>query len=162
MYLKFVAINFPEDRNSGNGNTVSNNGQQSTVGKLKQDLFSKNFATLEIMLRQGFSNSSNNLSTLKDAEGRPMLHLAVLSEPQSSSSPEENALKLAGVMQTLIRQGVSVETKDVRKRTALHVAAAVGNVAATEVLLANNADLFVADAGGMTPLSTASAHCQVI
>ncbi|CAG0922161.1 unnamed protein product, partial [Notodromas monacha] len=144
------------------------------ISRLKQDLFRKNLTAVDSLLRSvhdstsgglNASDSSSSLAKIKDeeeaavaaaavdAEGRPVLHLAVLSE---DGHREATATK------TILARGIpDVNQADSEGRTALHLAAGLGNVAAAEALVNAGADVAAKDNAGMTPLGRATAQCQV-
>jgi len=58
----------------------------------------------------------------------------------------------------LLSTGVSVNLSDYDRRTALHVAAAEGNLSTVQLLLSANADVAAADRWGHTPMDEAAAN----
>ena len=58
-----------------------------------------------------------------------------------------------------ISQGVSANTLDENRTSALHIACRDGSFAIVEELLAHEANVNMADVGGWTPLHVAS-HCK--
>lgn len=96
-----------------------------------------------------------NADTRSDAEGQqpePLLHVAMRSRNRA-------------VVQVLLQRGaVAVDERDVEGRTALHIAAGLGDGAMIGVLLANGADTQARDVRGHLALYYAveQGHCEVV
>ena len=69
--------------------------------------------------------------------------------------------QLSDIVGDLLMWGADATTTDIERNTALHVSAAVGNVAAAECLLAAGAHVNAANEYGNTPLHNAVVHGQV-
>jgi len=69
--------------------------------------------------------------------------------------------ELSDIVGDLLLWGADASTVDIERNTALHVSAAVGNVAAAECLLAAGADVNAANEYGNTALHNAVVHGQV-
>ncbi len=63
-------------------------------------------------------------------------------------------------MQAAFDQHVDVNARDSQGRTALMLAAAIGQVSAVKALLAHHANPNIADANGVTPLRAANSNGQ--
>mmetsp|Transcript_11744 Transcript_11744/g.32713 ORF Transcript_11744/g.32713 Transcript_11744/m.32713 type:complete len:105 (+) Transcript_11744:128-442(+) len=57
------------------------------------------------------------------------------------------------VIKRLLAEGVSVNLSDYDRRTALHIAAAEGNLSTVELLISARADVTMTDRWGHTPMS---------
>ncbi|HEU5460516.1 MAG TPA: ankyrin repeat domain-containing protein [Pyrinomonadaceae bacterium] len=68
------------------------------------------------------------------------------------------AVQRNDIAQTLIEQGADVNAKAVNDLTALHTAAARGNLEAAKLLLDHGADINASSTDGKTPLAYAEEH----
>ena len=87
-----------------------------------------------------------------DTMGRTPLHYAT--NIQSSESESRDLCNY------LIFNGASIDCKDHRNATALHFAAAVGNIDACRILVKYHADIDAEDDNGDTPRDLAWKHCS--